>query len=184
MATVTVVGVEDELSGWTPKGGGTNFSEVDEGVAGHDSGNTENTTTSANADAFELATMPGDFDAAIDYQIDIVTKQSGRVDDAITLDTYITDGLVAIDAHIDTYNLDAVTTYTEQNGAARANTDNKTAWDEYEVLYDVNNMASGMPDAFTVFVTAVEVVINYTPISVGGIASMRQLIGHGQGTRA
>jgi hypothetical protein len=73
----------------------------------------------------------------------------------------ITDAGVAIDAFQDTFDITSTGSYTTFTGTTRSNTAAASAWDGYEVEYDANLNASGMPDAVTWFITAIEVIVNY-----------------------
>ena len=150
---------------WTPKGGGANYVEVDEGIAGADDATTEVTenTTGVDDDHYTMQDMPADFDTAIEVDHILRGYQSGRVDDTCLLRVMVkksneVDGVTGGDTH----NIDAVTSYTTLgDGALKANTANKAAWDSYKFRLHKSKIASAMADAVTFFCTAVEVVINY-----------------------
>jgi hypothetical protein len=177
MAVVTVVPDGDGTTlQWTPKGAGDHYVEVDEGIAGQDGDATEVTSPSQpDNDYYTLEAMPGDFDVCIDATIIARAYQSGRVDDSISLRIGIMDP--DEDTRIeneDVHALDAVTSYTDFTGNTNANTDSKALWNTYKIENRASSAASGMPDGITVFVTAVEVVINYT--ATGGADQEPSLI--------
>lgn len=155
---------------WTPKGGGTNFSEVDEGVGAADDAATEVTENSAGIDLdfYTMEDMPADFDTAIDVDHRLRGFQTGRVDDStfLILQIFESDESTVVEVG-DNHNVDAVTSYTTlTDGTPKTNSDNKAAWDTYKFRLIKQKIASGMPDAVTFFCTAVEVLITYNALGV------------------
>lgn len=168
MATTTLQpNAEGSFINFTPSSGTDNALMVDEGVASHDGATTQNTQTGTSGDNLELDSTPADFSACIDYTIRCVIRQSGRVDDTVNMATRIANGGTSLDANVDTHDISTTTSYTQFDGTTRSNTNNKAAWDGYEVTYQPTRSNSGMADSVTWYITAIEVVLNYTPTDTG-----------------
>lgn len=190
MAVVTLKPDGDgTTSEWTPKGAGDNYVEVDEGIAGADDDATENTVEPGElSDFYTLGATPGDFDVCIDATGKVRAYQSGWVDDlVINLRVDLRESDETFIAILHTQSLSSVTSYTTLTGSAVANTDSKALWDTYRIEVVASKVATGMPDAITVFCTAVEVVLNYSTggtahtatVTLSGTGAMTALATHG-----
>lgn len=178
MAVVTVKPDGDgTTTEWTPKGAGDNYVEVDEGISGADDDETEVTSDPDDIDFYTLDAMPGDFDVCVDRTITVRAYQSGRVDDNMRLRPGIfQSNETSIVGPVEIVDISAITSYTDDTGSTVANTDSKALWDTYKFRVRSEQNASGMPDAITVFVTAVEVVINYTSTGGAVVSAVRPLM--------
>ncbi len=151
---------------WTPKGGGTHYIEVDEGIAGTDDGTTEITAAAATAvkeDFYTMEDMPADFDAAIDFQCRSRAYQTGRVDDTVRWRPTIKESneTTTIGGPADDFAV-TNTSYQTFEGSVRSNTDDKASWDTRKLRPAVLTASVGMPDSITLFCTVIEMLINYS----------------------
>lgn len=164
MATATRVPAGDGGTlEWTPKGGGSHYVEVDETVDGNDASTTEVTESNYKSiltDLFTIAALPADFDSANSIQSRIAWKQAGWVDDINGLTIRFQAGS---DFAIRSVTGFHDTTYSIYESAADTGIAAKT---KTEIEAGVINIAgqltaSGMSDGIVLYVTAVEVVLDY-----------------------
>lgn len=139
-----------------------NFDDVDEGIAGADDGGTT-VSTSGNSsldDFYTMEDMPGDFDAAVEWDGVLRGQISGVVDDTISLSgavfetnetTLVAEGALSGNRTWETF--------TFVSGIA--STSSASTWNSRKIRLRSDRSNSGMPDAVTVEFTAVEIVITY-----------------------
>lgn len=173
MATIRLKPVANGTGiAWTAVGGGIQAEKVDEGVDTPDDTGSEVTenTNGLDDDNYTMDDTPGDFDVAIDVDLQLRGFQTGRVDDTCLLSAFVVSSDEAtVQAAGDAHNVDAVTSYTTFTDASpQANTDSAAAWDGYRIRLRKNKTSSGMPDSVTFTVTAVDVVVNYDVAAAGG----------------
>lgn len=194
MATVALnPNAEGTTIQWTPLSGTDNALMVDEGVDAHDSDTSYVSVAAAatnKVDFYELDDVPGDFSANESYLVRLIIKQSGRVDDDVTVVGIVSESdestlLAAGSAGV----LLTSTTYVllESDEGAVADTADDATWNSRKFRLLTSKAASGMADAVTVFCTAAEVFLTYTasgpattqPIwrRTGGVPGMRRMGG-------
>ncbi len=150
---------------------GTHFDKVDEFITTTDDGLTEvgDNTNGTDADFYDLYVMPSDMGDAIDVDMFLRIKQSGRVDDTCTwqLSVYQSDETTLIAAG-DVHNIDSITSYTSfGNASVVANTDTRATWETHRTRLQKVKTASGMPDSILFNCTNVEIELNYN-VATGG----------------
>lgn len=160
-ATTLVPDGSHTLNNWT-NGGGQNDDKVDEGVSTPDDANTEIHSDPNDQDEYTLGPTPGDFDVAVDFKLRGRGHESGMVDDVeigmvLSIRT-AAGGLIGAEETMGFVN---DSSYATREGAVQGNTDDKTTWDGYIFRMVSFQQTTGMPDAAEIFVTAVEVLVNY-----------------------
>jgi hypothetical protein len=172
MANTTLVPNTVALSGGFTANGAADIALcTDEGTASHDGDTTYAKAAASNAGRMELTATPGDFDVATNYQIKIVAKNVGGVDDTFAIDTFIMNAGSTIDGNSDPHTIPNGTgTYALYTGTQRTNTAAKAAWDDYEVQLTPSRTSSGMADTYDVRVTAIDVDLVYTAVAGGNVS--------------
>ena len=165
MATTTRVPTgEGTLIEWTPLSGTDNALMVDEGVDANDGDTTyvSRNGKSLLVDYYTLQDMPADFDTAIDFKCRGNYKQVGWVDDSLIVLLAVYESNETSRIANSVTNSSVPTSYTTfQHSAAQADTANKATWDTRKFRLESNIVASGKADGAVIYVTAVEVLLNY-----------------------
>ncbi len=145
----------------------THFDKVDEGVPGNDATDyIESTANSSVSDFFEMSDMPGDFGDAIDFAPSMRSEISGSVDDSIftRVGVYESNETTLVGVFVFLGNDHSWTTTA---GGTQSDTSNKATWDGRKLYAEAFRNNTGMPDAVTIRITAIDVDINYD-VAAGG----------------